>query len=593
MLALSALADLQKGLSSALESMGMMVGQFGYPQLVEAVSKESEKLFQGYSKAKPSKEDAYAAALAFMRGHLLDSQQKDLIASVLSEQIREQSGAKALGNQRFSALLAEYESDARRGELWRLTWYGLLSSYFAFDVKGSAEADRRGWEELRTMLERTWPLLDRESGNTLVPDWVKVMRQESALLTLEPANKYAHDFLEGNVETVQRLAADLGISQSSWFWHALVLGAVRSATAASDSVFRNLIPRLIQLIEERPVYRDEAVEEILIRYHACKGASQDEYLRDYVVRKDVWKNPKLKSAGIATAWNRVPDSVWQMVLGWVNERNLKDFFDILAARNKADEGRLAFWSKYMKQITWTRLVFGADTMVLKNSNAGIRDLIAREEGSYANLTKNKDVDAFMMGIGGHIIVEFSKAPNAAYVYHREAMKFDCDDRAYSGGTDDLKYGYYEYSKRDNNVLRITHFPGWQLDAGAQLKRLGIVPDTPGAQHVAASAVTRPSAAFLSKPSNIAVPAPSGAPLPLAHTIAASSSSSLSKPKFTMSELDILVKRFDRAVVDDRRSSIGGRLWVDDRNNSSHLASELKAFGFRWSNKRMAWYHVET
>lgn len=588
MLALSALADLKRGLSSALESMGMMVGQFGYPQLVESASKESENLFQGYSKIKPSKEDAYAAALAFLRGLHLDSIQKDLIASAIAEPIKEQAGARALGSKCLSALLGEYESEARQGELWRLTWYALLSSYFAFDVKGASNTEKSGWEELRAMLERTWPFMDRASGNALVPDWVKIMRQEDALLTLRPADKYARDFLEGKTETVQQLAGDLGISPSSWFWHALVLGAVRSATAASDTAFRKLIPRLIQLIEEHPVYRDEAIEHILIRYHACKDALQDECLRNYVVRKDVWKNPKLKSAGIATAWNRVPDPVWQMVLTWVNERNLKDFFDILAARNKADEGRLAFWSKYMKQISWTRLVFGSDTMALKNSNAGIRDLIAREEGAYATLTANKDVDAFMMGIGDHIIVEFSKKPNAAYAYRSTAMKFDRNERYYSGGTDDLKYGYYEYSKRDGNVLRITHPPGWQQEAGAQLKRLGIVPDTPGAQRVSASTVARPSAA--APPSETSTVQ---APASIARPAAASPVTAQSGAKFTMNDLEYVVKRFDKAFIKDSRWGNGGRLWVEDPNNNRHLAEELKAFGFRWSNKRMAWYHVET
>jgi hypothetical protein len=443
------------------------------------------------------------------------------------------------------------------------------------------------------MLERTWPLLDKDSGSTLIPDWVKVMRREQALLTLRPADKYARDFLEGNVETVQRLAGDLGISPSSWFWHALVVGAVRSATASSDSAFRNLIPRLIQLIEEHPVYRDEAVELILIRYHACTGAPQDERLRDYAVRKDVWKNPKLKSAGIATAWNRVPDPVWQMVLGWVNERNLKDFFDILAARNKADEGRLAFWSKYMKQITWTRLVFGADTMALKASNAGIRDLIAREEGSYASLTKNKDVDAFMMKIGDYIIVEFSKAPNAAYVYGYKAMKFDCHETAYSGGTDDLKYGYHEYNKRDSDVLRITHSPGWQHDAGAQLRRLGIVPDVPGAQRAIPSTSTRPSVVLPNSTNPSAMLASSSSFSPQAErAVSASLGSAPSGAKFTMRELELLVSAFPGALVKDSRGPKGGRLWVEDPSQSILFAQKIRAYGFNWANSRMAWYYPE-
>lgn len=588
MLALSALADLQRGLTSALESMGMMSGQFGHPQLVESASRNSEKLFQGYSKTKPSKEDAYAAALAFMRGNVLTSQQTHLIASALAEQIKEQSGERALGSSRLSALLGEYETEARRGDLWRLTWYSLLSSYFAFDVKGAPATEQRGWNELRAMLERTWPLLERESGSSLVPDWVSVMRQEPALLTLRSTDKYAHDFLEGNKETLQRLAIDLGISSSSWFWHALVLAAVGSATAESNTVFRKLIPKLIQLIEEHPVYRDEAVEQILVRYYACTDAPQDEYLRDYVVRKDVWKNPKLKSAGIATAWNRVPDSVWQMVLGWVNERNLKDFFDILAARNKADEGRLAFWSKYMKQITWTRLVFGADTIDLKNSNSEIRDLIAREEGSYASLTKNKKDDAFMMGIGDYIIVEFSKGPNAAYIYHQTKIKFDCHKSNYSGDTDDLKYGFYE-DKNDENVQKILHGSRWQVSAAAQLRKLRIVPDPdlPDAQKMAVAT---------SEWSSIA-PLPSQTlreltQLQTAQLIIFSKHNAPSGANFTMKELDFFVSAFLGTFIRDSRGPNGGRLWVEDPSQGILFAQKIRAYGFSWSNSRMAWYYSE-
>ena len=438
-----------------------------------------EKLFQGYAKAKPNKEDAYAAARAFLHGQALDSWQRDLVASALSEPIRELSGSVVVGSKQFPQLLALYDDEAKRGELWRLTWHGLLTSYFAFDPSVSKEdAAKQGWHELHKFLERTWPLVDRQAGTAHVPDWVGVLRREREVLSDKPADKYASAYLAGDPGPVDRIAADLGIPPSSWFWHSLVLGAVRRATADSDAEFRRFIPRLIQLIQGKPAFRDDAIEEILVRYYKCKGAPPGERLRDFVVQPSVWKNPKLKAAGIATAWNRVPDPVWLMVLSWVNERNLKDFFDILAARNKADEGRLAFWSNYMKQITWTRLVFGADTMALKSKNPEIRDLIAREEGAYAELTANRDVDAFMMRIGQYIIVEFSKKPNAAYVYRADALKFDLYQKRFSGGTDDLKFGYYE-----NDVLRIRHPPGWQDDAGHQLRRLGIDPDRAGAKMV--------------------------------------------------------------------------------------------------------------
>ncbi len=584
MLADAALLELRRGLTSALESMSIGGGNFGAPQLVEASSKESEKLFQGYSSARPSKEDSYAAALAFMRGQELDLRQRDLIASALCESIQEQSGARALGSKRITALLDSYVAEADAGELWRLTWYGLLSSYFAFDAKSSTENEQISWQRLRLTLQRTWPMVDRETGKLHVPDWVQVLRKEGALLTEDPTAKYAREFLDGNQETVRRLSEDLGISQSSWFWHSLVLSAVKTATSASDAAFKKLIPRLIDLIEERPVYKDEAVEAMLTRYYECSDASLDDALRDYAVRKDVWKNPKLKSAGIATAWNRVRDPVWQMVLGWVNERNLKDFFDILAARNQADEGRLDFWSRYMKQITWTRLVFGAETMALKSSNPEIRDLIAREEGSYAMLTANQSVDAFLMGIGEYVIVEFSKKPNAAYVYRGRTMKFDRHSRHYSGGTDDLKYGFH-----DKNELRITHSHSWQYEAAVGLKRLGIDPDVPGAQRAVASGVTRsPSSVPASRERTAAPSAIEPAEIQVLGARAPPGAN------FTMRELEFLVKRYTKAQIKDSRSSGGGggRLWVKDPYHRQELSDELERYGFRWAASRMEWYYPE-
>jgi len=124
---------------------------------------------------------------------------------------------------------------------------------------------------------------------------------------------------------------------------------------------------------------------LLTRYHGCKERPIHAELRDYVVRKDIWRNPKLKAAGLATTWNRVSDDVWRMVLSWVNESNLRDFFGILASRNHAEEGRLEFWTKYLNQISWTRLIFGPETMRLARRNREISELIAREEGAYAQL----------------------------------------------------------------------------------------------------------------------------------------------------------------------------------------------------------------
>ena len=570
MLAAVALQQLTSDLKRCIAAMGLHTGEFGKPNLVEETCRQAEQLFQGYTKAKPSKEDAYAAARAFLRGQPLDAWQRDLIASAVAEPIREQSGEMVLGAKRFSTLLASYEAEAKAGDLWRLTWHGLLYSYFSFDPElDKGEAAKAGWEALRAFLQRTWPSVSRQVGNELVPDWVNVLRAESDVLTNRPVDKYAKAYLQGQTEPIDRLASDLGIPPSSWFWHALVLGAVRSATAEADGEFRRLIPQLIGLIKGSPAFRDEALEAILTRYHACKSAPPHEQLRDYVCQQTVWKNPKLKAAGIATAWNRVPDPVWQMVLGWVNERNLKDFFDILAARNNADEGRLAFWSKYLQQISWTRLVFGADTMSLKRTNAGVRELIAREEGAYARLTSKPEVDAFMMQIGSHIIIEFSKKPNACYVYQADQLPFEPYARYYDGGTADLGAGF-----RDGCALRIVHRDGWGVRAEHDLRGLGIFPDAPTPRSVRAPEADRTSANSTTSERSTQGKVGSARRGP------------------DMTALRALISRFRGASIDDRRSAQRGRLWVEDPLQRVQLDSELKALGFRWADSRRAWYFPE-
>jgi len=568
-LAAAALQQLNRDLVAVIESMGLHSGEFGKPELVEKPTREAERIFQGFAAAKPRKEDAYAAALSFLRGKELDSWQRDLVASAIGEPIREEDGAMVLGARRFSALLGLYESEVKRGDLWRLTWHGLLYSYFNFDPNlAKDDVTRSGWEVLRSFLERTWPLVDKQAGKNQVPDWVNVLRKESEVLSARPVDKYSHAYLRGETGPTDRLAEDLGIPPSSWFWHALVLGVVRRATAESDAEFRRLIPQLLKLIQGKPGFRDEALEAILIRYHACKAAQQDERLRDYVCQPTVWKNPKLKAAGIATAWNRVPDPVWHMVLGWVNERNLKDFFDILAARNNADEGRLAFWSKYLKQIAWTRLVFGADTMALRRNNAEIRDLIAREEGAYAQLTGNSEVDAFMMQIGSYLIIEFSKKPNACYVYQADRLSFERYSRYYQGDSSDLK--------GTNCILRIVHREGWDERAESELRQLGIRPDSTDIKGFssAEAAVSSTARDYATNNQSTRTSTPLGR-----------------GPD--MAALRGLMTRFRGASIVDKRNVSGGRLWVEDPMQRVQLGSELKELGFRWANSRQAWYFPET
>lgn len=576
MLTDAALHKLHKELQACIDSFGLHSDFLGQPAVVEKSAKEAERTFQGYAKAKPNRDDAYAAAREFLRGAELDDWKRDLIASVLAEPIPAAANELVLASSKFERLLEKYEAEVKTGDLWRLTWHGLLTSYFSFNPVDANAMTTNGWVHLRGFLERTWPQMSRQSGDGAIPDWVTVLRGDAAVLTKNPVDKYASQFLNGNTEQVDRLKADLGIPPSSWFWHQLVISAVRSATKLGDLDFQRSIPRLIELIRERPAFRDEAIEAVLIRYHKCSNAKPHEELREFVVHKDVWRNPKLKALGIAPAWNRVPDEVWRMVMAWVTERALKDFFDILAARNSSDAGRLAFWSKYLQQITWTRLVFGSETMALQYSNKAVKELIARERGDYAELLANKKSDAFMMQIGNFIAVEFSVTSNAAYVYDVKKLRFDRNAKHYNGGTDDLKYGFSA-----GEGLRILHSPGWEETATHQLKELGIYPDAKSSSRSNYARATSPVASF-SSTSRGAQAEPHQAP--------DFDRKAGDTARFSMAKLHHLVAGFNGAHIRDERGRLGGRLWVDDANQSRFLSGELEKLGFWWSSSKESWYY---
>jgi hypothetical protein len=605
------LDGLSRSLARVVSNLATTAGDIGNPELVAAAAAESAEIFRAYGKTLPTGEHAHAAALAFMRSPSLnlDVRQIDLIAGVLADSVREAAGARPIGAPAFAKLLQALGDSARTGELPRLTWYGLLSSYFKYDPSARSATDHAGWKQLRSFLQNTWPIIDRESGTGIVPEWVTVIRGDPALITPTAAGSYAMGYLRGDDSAVKRLADDLAIPQSSWFWHALVLGAVSRATELDDAEFKEMIPRVLTLVQGKPVFRDQALIAILTRYHRCSDRPAHQALVNYVVQRDVWRNPKLKAAGIATSWNRVPEDVWRMVLGWVNERNLRDFFEILASRNDADEGRLAFWSQYLNQITWTRLVFGAKTRSLVSRNTAIRDLIAREEGAYATLTQGDDHDAFLMQLGEYIIVEFSKKPNAAYVYRASSLVFDRNAKYYAGTQEDLKKGF-----DGSCAARFTHMSDWATGAMYELKRLGIHPDPPGQRNRPGTLSNSPTSSAPRRQPGDTLAAPpvqstsanrsgtTGTAPSTGPTLAPASSDAPKTAflpdaprgaRFTMNILADVVQRFKGAFIDDKRRKEGGRLWVEDPQQDPRLEKLLVQLGFKWAQSRQAFYYPES
>src|SRR5262249_17182744 len=153
------------------------------------------------------------------------------------------------------------------------------------------------------------------------------------------------------------------------------------------------------------------------------------------------------------------------------------------------------------------------------------------------------------------------------VYKAQGLKFDPYARRYSGGTDDLKYGYHGGAE-----IRIAHFEGWEQRADSELRRIGIFPDAhlPAIRRTVEAGTSRSTATNANN--------------------AAQSRGGLAAPPgaaFSMVELSSLVMKFQGAYLKDLRSSSRGRLWVEDPLERASLADALRSWGFRWANSRKA------
>src|SRR6185369_5667106 len=193
-----ALTSLAHQLGRVVTSFKVQASELGHPELVRKAADEAGQLFQEFASARPSKEDAYAAASSFLHGKRLDDEALHFLASALNMRVKEANGRRALAGEHFPALLETYRREAKAGNLWLLTWFGLLCSYFEFSPQGSGEQVVQAWEGLRALLQETWPAMSREAGTDVVPDWVTVLRSDPDLLGENAADRYGLEYLNGD-----------------------------------------------------------------------------------------------------------------------------------------------------------------------------------------------------------------------------------------------------------------------------------------------------------------------------------------------------------------------------------------------------------
>ncbi len=161
-----------------------------------------------------------------------------------------------------------------------------------------------------------------------------------------------------------------------------------------------------------------------------------------------------------------------MVLGWVNEANLRLFFQLLKQRGVADKNRLDFWLKYINQVSWTKLVLGDDTHKYFSHNKEMAKIFENEKESFSRLNGESSLDAFIMKIGNYLIVEFS-TEGGCYIYKDGENSFNPEANILSAST---SHGGLKEKRKWTGSPDIVHKPGWQSRAESKLLGLSIFPD---------------------------------------------------------------------------------------------------------------------
>ena len=294
---------------------------------------------------------------------------------------------------------------------FRKFFNGLLRGYLDAERHADwfGQAEEAGLEAVRAVLEAHFRIV---APVVPTPEWVGAVRDHPRLLSSDPGMPFASGWLADGGRTFEQVSTRLGLKGSSWLANAVVRAALDQAVAMGDDAFKAHIGALLNAAaqERFRVMRDDIYQALLTRYEACASRAIHDGLRDAVV--GAWKNPWLDSN--RATWSRVSEDTRQLVVSWLKQYLIHQFFEVLSEDGRQDQRRLKFWLSHCDSIEDIWFALGPRA---RSDNPDMRKLISKLSGRLLELTDTaSDNNAFIMRFGGQTVVEFSQTGNAAYRY---------------------------------------------------------------------------------------------------------------------------------------------------------------------------------
>lgn len=462
---------------------------------------------------------------------------------------------------RLEAVLGGVDRWTERPSAFRRCYQGLAKSYFTYDAFGgnAPPTARNNWKLLREYLHDKNSLIKDRLVN---PDWVATAIGNRHLFGENPCAPYVDELLRGDASAIDHLCEELGIAKASWFLRELVLAQIRGATQLSDSQFKGLLPRMLELLANNDVLRDRGLVMLLDRYVQVPGMHLQQNLRDWSVLW--WGNPWLPSN--ETRWGGVVPEARSMVSDWLKLEFIETFFTKLAEDGLGDRRRMEFWKRYVKAIDNIEFALGSTAR-----NARDRDFVAlrkKMDGLICHLDASGSNNAFIMRMGDLVAVEFSGMGNALYGYDaRRTVPFDT--------AEPLRLPQYDHNslkQKNRSILWLSHQDGingwskWEQMFDAKLREeFGIKPQT------VATRVARPSSQPHSTrpPENLS---------PHREQPAVEGVGAEAPPHYNRFALNKLAHRLGFRIED--RTPKGGSLWVLTDDSDRQVAEILSTWGFQ-------------
>ena len=463
-------------------------------------------------------------------------------------------------------LLTHVKGYTNQPRKFRRCYQGIFRGYLRYPGHRSEhQIGQRCWRLMREFLADYANLVIETKPEV---DWTATLGQHLNLLRENPCAPYGEKLLQGDHSVLKDLKEKLGIDDETWVMSELVLSQVAAATAIqNDDHFKSHISQLVTLLGNHPLLVNAGIAALLKRYALCDDRSENTSLREIALSK--WKSPWLDTN--KALWHaHIGEEATDMVGLWLKQRSIRDFFELLQADGSADGDRMEFWLPYAEVIEEVWLALGYHSQI--NNNQDYKRIRQEMDGRWMRLEgPNHNADnAFLMKIGGHLVIEFARQNNACHVFDANYMPFNLGQRSVLGTQEGLKNKYHPGHRQT-----LMHKSGWQFEFANYLKwSLGVTPAEKVARRHKRSTVSSRS---------------SGNPIQTSGYTTSQSNDPIHRLAHDQ-ELELLKKIcavHGARVVDKRETS--GEIFVQDFGTKNlMLARALNAQGFSYVNDSTGW-----